>query len=527
MQPHLQVGRSLVLLVIRLAVGGLAVGGLAVGAAGCARATTPDNAWFGLPLPPGLGDPHRPVVDVAGVAPPAPSVPPGEADHQELEGPHILTYVDTITGFSTADRAAGNRMWGRVTGMPAATETMEWVGEQFLDAGLSDVEVQTYDGTEQMWWPRAWNVRLLGDPMFGAGSQDVVFESALPTSGSQILGGTLTAGLVDVGSTTAEALPDVDVTGKVAVQHLRPASGAYSERRQTVARARELLGRGAVAVLNVVEQTGNMHVRDFSNCDGPCFNLGTADGAFLAAVMAGAAEAGASDALRIELSLETENLTDLTGHNVVGVVPGRSDENIIVNAHADGWFDAAGDNADGLAVLVAMARHFAKPERQLERSLVFVASGGHHSRGLNGPSNFVRMNPGLTERTVLVLNLEHIAQFAIRSGEWTVDPTEQPMSFGIDNEAPFLIDVGKRGMERYGFKLIPTFRAGVPGDLGGYRPLGVPRVQAIHSGPMYHASGDVLETISTPGLERAARFYAFFVREVAKAPRGDIDPGQR
>ncbi len=44
---------------------------------------------------------------------------------------------------------------------------------------------------------------------------------------------------------------------------------------------------------------------------------------------------------------------------------------------------------------------------------------------------------------------------------------------------------------------------------------------------MYHTSGDVLETISVPGLERAARFYAFFVREVAKAPRGDIDPGQR
>ena len=36
------------------------------------------------------------------------------------------------------------------------------------------------------------------------------------------------------------------------------------------------------------------------------------------------------------------------------------------------------------------------------------------------------------------------------------------------------------------------------GDLGGYAPLNVPRVQAIHSGPMYHTSGDVLDSISVP-----------------------------
>ena len=50
----------------------------------------------------------------------------------------------------------------------------------------------------------------------------------------------------------------------------------------------------------------------------------------------------------------------------------RRGENIIVNAHGDGWFDAAGDNGDGFAALVAMARHFVKPENQRERTLVFV-----------------------------------------------------------------------------------------------------------------------------------------------------------
>ena len=348
----------------------------------------------------------------------------------------------------------------------------------------------------------------------------------MPAQGAPVRA-SLARRLVDAGSTGDEALPDVDVSGKLAVQHVRPASGVISQRGRTVERARALLDRGAIAVLNVVEQTGNMHVRDFNDCGGPCFNVGTADGAFLDAVIERAAQAGISEDLRVRLDIEIEILPSPTGQNVVGIVAGTGDENIIINAHADGWFDAAGDNADGLAVLVALARHFAEPERLIERNLVFVASGGHHSRGLNGPSNFVRMNPRLTAETVLVVNLEHVAQLAIRPGEWTVDPAEQRMSFGISNEAPFLIDLGRRGMERYGFNLNPAFRASVPGDLGGYGVLGVPRVQAIHAGPMYHTSGDVLETLSLPGLERAARFYAYFVTEAAKAPQAAIDPPQR
>ena len=64
----------------------------------------------------------------------------------------------------------------------------------------------------------------------------------------------------------------------------------------------------------------------------------------------------------------------------------------------------------------------------------------------------------------------------------------------------------------------------IAGDLGGYAPLNVARVQAIHAGPMYHTSGDTLDTISTPGLERAARFYAFFVGEVARIDRAALNP---
>jgi hypothetical protein len=42
--------------------------------------------------------------------------------------------------------------------------------------------------------------------------------------------------------------------------------------------------------------------------------------------------------------------------------------------------------------------------------------------------------------------------------------------------------------------------------------------------PLYHTTGEVADVISTPGLERMARFLAFFVKESGKATRAQIVP---
>jgi len=479
--------------------------------------------WFGVPLPTGLVDPHRPILDVATVKPAPAMIPPGEEGHAELGGGAVRKHLEAIVGISRADRARGEKAWGRITGFRAADETHAWVLQQFKAAGLRDPQTQTYTSTQATWYPKSWTVKLLANAKAGTDSRDVVLESAFPTSGSQ-LQSPITAPLIFVGATTDAALPDAEVKGKIAVQTLHPPAGAYSERTRTTERAHELAKRGAVAVLNIVEQAGNMYVRDFSNCGVPCFNVGTDDGRFMKAVMEHAGAAGAAADLRVAVALETDMRQGLQGHNTIGIVPGRRDDEIvIVNAHADGWFDAAGDNGDGLAVLVALARHFAKAP-QPERTLLFVASGGHHNAGMNGPGNLVTMNPELVKKAVLVLNLEHIAQLYFHNDPFRVEASEQPMGFGISNEAPAIAEIAKRGMQRYGFALRPQFSSSIAGDLGGYAPLGVPRVQAIHSGPMYHTSGDTLDTISTPGLERAARFYAFFIGEVARADRTRLQP---
>jgi hypothetical protein len=112
-----------------------------------AQGTQRGPAWFGLALPPGLGDPHKPVVNVAGVTPPAAIVPPGEGSAPEFAGAAIRKDLESIVGFSKESRAAGNRVWGRVTGFPSAVGVANWTAQQFKSAGLGNVEVQKYNGT--------------------------------------------------------------------------------------------------------------------------------------------------------------------------------------------------------------------------------------------------------------------------------------------------------------------------------------------------------------------------------------------
>ena len=41
--------------------------------------------------------------------------------------------------------------------------------------------------------------------------------------------------------------------------------------------------------------------------------------------------------------------------------------------------------------------------------------------------------------------------------------------------------------------------------------------QMIQSGTFYHSSGDVYEAVPAEGLERAARFHAYFIEQIDQA----------
>ena len=510
------------------------------GATGAAEQQRVDGAgpWFGVELPPRAG--AAPAVRVGSRDPRPVTLPPGDAPSPDLSGAAIKADVATIVGFSQQSRVerevGGGQMWGRIAGFPSSDRTVAWAVEQFRKAGITDVSTQpiAQDPKSELWLPRSWQVRLLADPAFGAGSSDVVLESALPVSPSAIPGGTMTAPLVYVGAASPSVLQHIDVKGKVAVQLIVPQGHMLFERGAVDARSEELMARGAAGVFNLVRLPGNELSRDFSNCGNPCFNFGGRDGLFLESVFDHAAKAGVQNKLRVRIDLQTQTFRGMTATNGVAVIPGRnSDETIVLNAHADGWFDGAGDNGDGLAVLVALARHFAKPANRPARTIVLVASAGHHTPGINGPRSFVAANPAHASKAVMLINIEHVAQRNFSPARTTspdgyrdavADSSEAPIAVGVTNNSPLLQSLVDEGPARYGVNFISERSTFQSGETGGWASLNAAKVSVMQAPPLYHTTGEVLDVISAPGLERIARFLAFFVTAVDRAPRERINP---
>src|SRR5262245_61609008 len=101
---------------------------------GCLLITVVGNAqapssspWFGVATPHGLGDPPRPIIDVAAAKPIPALVPAGEEKNHELEGAAVRQHLEAIVGIARADRQRGEKAWGRITGFPGADQTHQWV----------------------------------------------------------------------------------------------------------------------------------------------------------------------------------------------------------------------------------------------------------------------------------------------------------------------------------------------------------------------------------------------------------------
>ena len=104
------------------------------------------------------------------------------------------------------------------------------------------------------------------------------------------------------------------------------------------------------------------------------------------------------------------------------------------------------------------------------------------------------------------------------------DSGEAPIVAGITNGAPFLDGLFQQGVTRYGTNFVSERSTMSSGETGGFGSLNVAKITVMQAPPLYHTTGEVLEVISTPGLERITRFFAYFIKEVAKAPRNQINP---
>ena len=78
-----------------------------------------------------LSDPHRAVVDVVSVKPPALTLPAGDKPDPDLAGAAIHNDLERIVGFSLENQKSGDQAWGRITGFSGAATALQWATTKF------------------------------------------------------------------------------------------------------------------------------------------------------------------------------------------------------------------------------------------------------------------------------------------------------------------------------------------------------------------------------------------------------------
>jgi hypothetical protein len=325
-----------------------------------------------------------------------------------------------------------DRLGLRATGTRAHDAYIDMLRDRLVRAGVSDVRFE--DVKMQRWTPANWGLSV-GD---GAVFEDVAVSTYIPYSGVGAGGDAagplayLTAEQIGVILTRGPASADLlsGLAGKIVVAEtpVTPATLDIFTRhavetydRDGAIKAglpyqRSWLNPVAPSLLEIFGAAG-AHGLALITADStlakygkvyapydhvfrrlPGLYIDKATGARLRA----AAAAGRSARLRLDVAI----VPTIT-RNVIGVIPGRSQELVVLNSHTDG---TNGVEDNGPDVIVDIAQYLARlPRGALRRGVMIMLSAGHFAGG-NAIQDFLRRHArdGLLDRINCVLTIEHL-----------------------------------------------------------------------------------------------------------------------
>jgi len=441
--------------------------------------------------------------------------PSAAAKYAAIDGHKMWAAVDEQAKIAERYRDNGHpQFWGRISGTSGDAEDAQWLQKKFAAAGLTDTRIQTVNYLSPQWAPKSWRVAVTG------GGKTVELSSAQPTYGSP--GATdLDLQIAYVGLGSEADFAGKDLRGK-AVLLIKSALTRQIGPQDILKRAEE---HGAAAILstdlrgkNHTEQTYRAYTKV------PAFHLGTQDSETIRDLIG---KAPANDPPHIRIRLDADFVSGQKSFLVWGTLPGMTDETIYVIAHRDGWFDAAGDNASGVASMIGLAEYFAKlPKSRRRRTMIFIGGDGHHSirPGEFGNEWLVANRGKLFAKTALLINDEHPAEMLSHGGAAGATDAMVPLEwFAGGAERPQLQKITTDAFRQFGVPLW-TQPSKVPpaGDLGKFYWFLPGVVAQSNDFITMHTTEDAPANVPWTGLEAVTRAYAKLIDEVNKIPLKDL-----
>lgn len=219
---------------------------------------------------------------------------------------------------------------------------------------------------------------------------------------------------------------------------------------------------------------------------------------------------------RAEVTLDTLR-ERVQARTVLGVLPGRTNETIMVQSHHDSVGPGAVQDASGAAEVIALAEHFAG-QGQPDKTLLFVTFDTHFT-GYQAHQEFARrfvLSPDSPYDIVLNATIEHIGLRAVRGpdGGFQTLPQTEPRGIFANVNPAFIWNLA-RSIRTHGLHStcilhatpLEFTRDGIPTDASFTLVAGVPTISLI-SGPLYlYDDADTVDKIDVEQLVPVARFF--------------------
>jgi hypothetical protein len=436
-------------------------------------------------------------------------LPPGNEAYAHVDGLKMKAVVDEITAISRKSRDDGVQYWGRIPGTKYDRMTEDWVIAEFQKIGLKDVRRQELD-MKPLWYPQSWKAEAK------VGGKTVALASTFPineTTGTSPAG--ITADAVWVGLGTAADLKGRDLKGKAAIAYSIPTPGGRDHSAAWSGAMKRINDAGASLIFIVMGFPGNAvsNPEGAAHSGAPTLTLSVDEGNMIRAAI----ERGEDVSIRLVANIEERE--GLKTGNVWGVLPGATDENIIVMAHTDAFFEGALDNASGMAMMLEIARHYAAiPQAQRRRTMTFLTTSDHHhgSVGVTWVHDHFDFS-----KTAVIVNCEHPSQtllYLLNAGIMTSNAVSARRWFagGSDRFKKLVTDSFREfGVSVY---TLPERRPG--GELSRLFDK-APSFHIIDH-VIYHTTLDTANLVPAWGMEAATRAFLKILDGVNKMEIAEI-----
>lgn len=459
-------------------------------------------------------------------APATPTEPPTSPLVERRDWPSLARIFDTQAALADIEWLCSAERAGRLAGSANGREVAEWIAARFAALGLepagdegSYLQEFSVPLAELTAMPTLTLTRTDGQEFHAR-----LVDDFMPWSASHMGPGLAEGPLVWANHGSARDLEGVDIEGAIVVLRYPVSGEAYAR----------LVAAGAAGLLTLFEDAEAVQMgrvarepsvvarttpAAYIGPDVVSFMLATS-GHTLSSLSNAPSAVRLPGRARFEVAMRQEPAA--RAQNVLAVLPGRSDEVVVLGAHYDHlgrlpdgtYYPGANDNASGVAALLEIARSWQEAGFVPERTVLFAAWDGEEG-GLFGSRHYVEHPAFPLERTVAMLQLDMVGAsprpVLLLDGDGLV--AEHTLAAAAElGVAVELSNVGRS-------------------DHASFREAGIPASMyiwpALDAGD-YHRPSDTPETISPDLLRQAGSLAALVAlrlsmdEPVPELPAGEV-----